>query len=129
MRNLRVVFAGDGAFFCDSILKFFFSLTANVGKSSIISVFLSGNFEERVSPVLPPATDVGTWDWPEAVSTVVVDTSMKQADKLEVELEQSDVVVLVYAVNEPETLGRIESFWLPLVRRKSKPVNMRGFFR
>lgn len=37
--------------------------------------------------------------------------------KLETELRKADVIVLTYACDQPETLARLSSYWLPEIRR------------
>lgn len=42
---------------------------------------------------------------------------MEGKAKLEEELKRADAVVLTYACDKPETLNRLQNFWIPEVRR------------
>lgn len=43
--------------------------------------------------------------------------SLEGKAKLEEELKRADAVVLTYACDKPETLSRLQNFWIPEVRR------------
>ncbi|KAD3336596.1 hypothetical protein E3N88_32115 [Mikania micrantha] len=88
------------------------------GKSSLIAAAASENFPENVSPVLPP-TRLPADYYPDAVPVTIIDTSssLEGKAKLEEELNRADVVVITYACDKPETLSRLQTFWIPEVRR------------
>ncbi|KAL8213978.1 hypothetical protein R6Q57_003427 [Mikania cordata] len=88
------------------------------GKSSLIAAAASENFPESVSPVLPP-TRLPADYYPDAVPVTIIDTSssLEGKAKLEEELNRADVVVITYACDKPETLSRLQTFWIPEVRR------------
>ncbi|KAK1426678.1 hypothetical protein QVD17_15355 [Tagetes erecta] len=88
------------------------------GKSSLIAAAASENFPESVSPVLPP-TRLPADYYPDAVPVTIIDTasSLEGKAKLEEELKRADAVVLTYACDKPETLNRLQTFWIPEVRR------------
>lgn len=89
----------------------------NVGKTSIIEVLITEKFQENVQPVLPVLV-VPKDVTPEQVHVSIVDTpgDPSQVSKVEAELQQSDVIVLVYAVDIEETATRVVSYWLPKFR-------------
>ncbi|KAL7597724.1 mitochondrial Rho GTPase 1 [Lactuca sativa] len=88
------------------------------GKSSLIAAAASENFPESVSPVLPP-TRLPADYYPDGVPVTIIDTasSLEGKAKLEEELKRADAVVLTYACDKPETLNRLQNFWIPEVRR------------
>lgn len=43
--------------------------------------------------------------------------SVENRDKVEEELRRADVVVLTYACDQPSTLDRLSTYWLPELRR------------
>ncbi|KAK9068996.1 hypothetical protein SSX86_013112 [Deinandra increscens subsp. villosa] len=88
------------------------------GKSSLIAAAASENFPESVSPVLPP-TRLPADYYPDAVPVTIIDTasSLEGKAKLEEELKRADAVVITYACDKPETLNRLQTFWIPEVRR------------
>lgn len=96
------------------------TLTENVGKTSIIEVLITEKFQEQVQPVLPVLV-VPKDVTPEHVHVSIVDTpgDPKQVSKVETELQQSDVVVLVYAVDDVVSTNRVISHWLPKFRAMS----------
>ncbi|KAJ0720003.1 putative small GTPase, P-loop containing nucleoside triphosphate hydrolase [Helianthus annuus] len=83
------------------------------GKSSLLAAASSGRFPESVSPVLPP-TRLPADYYPDAVPVMIIDTasSLEGKAKLEEELKQADAVVLTYACDKPETLSRLQTFWI-----------------
>ncbi|KAL8155412.1 hypothetical protein AgCh_000700 [Apium graveolens] len=99
-RGLRIVVVGD----------------KGTGKSSLI-VTLDNVFPVNVPPVLP-AEKLRKDFFPEKVPVTVVDTSSSVENKVKVEeeLRQADVVVLTYACDEPTTLDRLSTYWLPQLR-------------
>ncbi|XP_022758210.1 mitochondrial Rho GTPase 2-like [Durio zibethinus] len=96
--GVRVVVAGD----------------RGTGKSSLIVAAASDSFPEYVSAVLPP-TRLPSDFYPDGVPITIVDTSssMESRVKLIDELKRADAVVLTYACDQPMTLSRLTTFWLP----------------
>ncbi|KAI7736559.1 hypothetical protein M8C21_015792 [Ambrosia artemisiifolia] len=88
------------------------------GKSSLIAAAASECFPETVSSVLPP-TRLPADYYPDGVPVLIIDTasSLEGKAKLEEELKRADAVVLTYACDKPETLNRLQTFWIPEVRR------------
>lgn len=88
------------------------------GKSSLIAAAASENFPESVSPVLPP-TRLPADYYPDGVPVTIIDTasSLEGKAKLEEELKRADAVVITYACDKPETLNRLQTFWIPECRR------------
>ncbi|XP_076898853.1 mitochondrial Rho GTPase 1-like [Bidens hawaiensis] len=99
---VRIVVAGD----------------RGTGKSSLIITAAAESFPTNVPPVLPP-TRLPEDMFPEHVPVTVIDTSssLENRGKLADELKRADAVVLTYACDEPSTLDRLSTFWLPELRR------------
>ncbi|KAK9062265.1 hypothetical protein SSX86_019451 [Deinandra increscens subsp. villosa] len=100
--GVRIVVAGD----------------RGTGKSSLIITAAAESFPTNVPPVLPPTT-LPEDMFPEHVPVTVIDTSssLENRGKLADELRRADAVVLTYACDEPSTLDRLSTFWLPELRR------------
>lgn len=101
----------------------FRQISEKVGKTSIIEVLITETFEEDVLPVLPVLV-VPKEVTPESVHVSIVDTpgAPSQSSKVEEELGQADVVVLVYTVDSEESTERIPSYWLPKFRSMNLKV-------
>jgi Ras family protein T1 len=104
----------------------------NVGKTSLILSLVSEEFPIDVPARAEEITIPGDLT-PEKVPTCIVDySSMEQTDaQLEVELNKADVVCVVYAVDDEESLDSVTEHWLPLLRvtlgqEHSKPVILVG---
>ncbi|XP_023323045.1 mitochondrial Rho GTPase-like [Eurytemora carolleeae] len=89
----------------------------NVGKTSLILSLVSEEFPIDVAARAEEITIPGDLT-PEKVPTCIVDySSIEQTDKhLEAELERADVVCVVYAVDDDDTLDSVTEHWLPLLR-------------
>ncbi|KAL3538088.1 hypothetical protein ACH5RR_001454, partial [Cinchona calisaya] len=100
--GVRIVVAGD----------------PKTGKSSLIVTAATETFPTNVPPVLPP-TRLSEEHLHDGVPVTVIDTSSstENRSKLVEELRRADVVVLTYACHRPETLDRLNTFWLPELRR------------
>ncbi|XP_023537980.1 mitochondrial Rho GTPase 1-like [Cucurbita pepo subsp. pepo] len=100
--GVRIVIAGD----------------RGTGKSSLIVTAAADNFPVNVPPVLPP-TRLPEDIYPDRVPTTIIDTSSRTEDSAKVaeELKRADVVVLTYACDQPQTLDRLSTFWLPKLRQ------------
>nr|GEW80729.1 mitochondrial Rho GTPase 1-like [Tanacetum cinerariifolium] len=101
-KAVRIVIAGD----------------RGTGKSSLIITAAAENFPTNVPPVLPP-TRLPEDMFPDRVPVMVIDTSssLENRGKLAEELKKADAVVLTYACDQPSTLDRLSTFWLPELRR------------
>ncbi|KAJ0469035.1 putative small GTPase, EF-hand domain, EF-hand domain pair, EF hand associated, type-1, MIRO [Helianthus annuus] len=90
----------------------------SAAKSSLIITAAAESFPTNVPPVLPP-TRLPEDMFPEHVPVTVIDTSssLENRGKLADELKRADAVVLTYACDEPSTLDRLSTFWLPELRR------------
>lgn len=101
-----------------------------VGKTSIILTLLSEEFPESVPSkceeiIIPPNVT------PENVPTYIVDFSATEQniEELYDEILKSDVVCVVYSVENVYTVDRLTNYWLPLIRKASdvkKPVLLVG---
>jgi len=104
----------------------------NVGKTSLILSLVSEEFPIDVPARAEEITIPGDLT-PEKVPTCIVDySSLEQTDaELESELEKADVVCVVYAVDDEESLDSVTEHWLPLLRvtlgqDHTKPVILVG---
>ncbi|KAL5792946.1 hypothetical protein ACOSP7_001540 [Xanthoceras sorbifolium] len=88
------------------------------GKSSLIAAAASESVPEKVPPVHQP-TRLPPDFYPDRVPVTIIDTSssLESRGKLNEELKRADAVVLTYACNQPMTLSRLSSYWLPELRR------------
>lgn len=100
--GVRIVVAGD----------------KGTGKSSLIVTAAADTFPINVPPLLPP-TRLPDDLYPDRVPVTIIDTSssMENRGKLAEELKRADAVVLTYACDQPATLDRLSTFWLPELRR------------
>ncbi|CAL5339593.1 unnamed protein product [Camellia sinensis] len=88
------------------------------GKSSLIVTVAAETFPTNAPPVLPP-TRLPDDMYPDRVPVTIIDTSssLENRGKLAEELKRADAVVLTYACDQPATLDRLSTFWLPELRR------------
>lgn len=101
-----------------------------VGKSSLISAYISQHFPQEVPPVLtdaiiPPETTAND------VCVTIMDSSASPNDRevLRQKIISADSVIALYDVTRPETFESLANFWLPLIRDLSaeyKPVILVG---
>ncbi|GLT56271.1 hypothetical protein SLA2020_293230 [Shorea laevis] len=96
--GVRIVVAGD----------------RGTGKSSLIVTAAADTFPTNVPPLLPP-TRLPQDFCPDGVPITIIDTSSNPEDrgKLAEELRRADAVVLTYACDQPVSLHRLSTFWLP----------------
>ncbi|XVF41940.1 hypothetical protein PTKIN_Ptkin01aG0321100 [Pterospermum kingtungense] len=100
--GVRIVVAGD----------------RGTGKSSLIVTAAADSFPPNVPHLLPP-TRLPEDIYPDRVPITIIDTSSRPEDrgKLGEELKRADAVVLTYACDQPGTLNRLSTFWLPELRQ------------
>ncbi|XP_021282186.1 mitochondrial Rho GTPase 1-like isoform X1 [Herrania umbratica] len=120
--GVRIVVAGD----------------RGTGKSSLIVTAAADTFAANVPRLLPP-TRLPEDFYPDRVPITIIDTSSnfscnlantkfnaikkqnvispEDRGKLAEELKRADAVVLTYACDQPETLNRLSTFWLPELRQ------------
>ncbi|OMO99161.1 Small GTPase superfamily [Corchorus olitorius] len=100
--GVRIVVAGD----------------RGTGKSSLIVTAASETYPPNAPKLLPP-TRLPEDFYPDRVPITIIDTSSNPEDrgKLAEELKRADAVVLTYACDQPETLNRLSTFWLPELRQ------------
>jgi Ras family protein T1 len=105
--------------------QFVFSTSRNVGKTSLILSLVSEEFPYDVPAKAEEITIPGDLT-PEKVPTCIVDySSVEQSDSmLEMEIRRADVVSVVYAVDDEDTLDSVTDHWLPFIRRNERFGNI-----
>lgn len=100
-RNVRILLVGE----------------RGVGKTSLILSLVSEEFPEYV-PSKAEEITIPADVTPEQVPTNIVDYSAaEQSDEnLAEEIQKANVVCVVYAVDDEESMEQITSYWLPLIR-------------
>lgn len=105
---------------------------SQVGKSSLLSSFVSRHFPQEVPPVLadaviPPETTANN------VCVTIMDSSAKQSDRetLRQKISIADSIIALYDVTRTETLDNLSKVWLPMIRDSAnggevKPVVIVG---
>ncbi|XP_021951301.1 mitochondrial Rho GTPase 1 isoform X2 [Folsomia candida] len=88
-----------------------------VGKTSVILSLVSEEFADSVPPRSEEIT-IPADVTPELVPTNIVDYSTQEQGETELgeELLRAHVICVVYDVNNEETIDRISTYWLPIIR-------------
>lgn len=109
-RNVRILLVGD----------------RGVGKTSLILSLVSEEFPEDV-PAKAEEITIPADVTPEQVPTNIVDYSAaEQTDEnLAEEIQRAHVICVVYAVDDDDSMDRISSHWLPLIREHSDAASDR----
>lgn len=103
-RNVRILLVGD----------------RGVGKTSLILTLVSEEFPEDVPPKAEEIT-IPADVTPEQVPTNIVDFSSAEQteDNLVEEIQRASVICVVYAVDDDDSMDRVATYWLPLIREYS----------
>ncbi|XP_035224430.1 mitochondrial Rho GTPase 1-like isoform X5 [Stegodyphus dumicola] len=90
-----------------------------VGKTSLILSLVSEEFPEEVPPRAEEIT-IPADVTPEKVPTNIVDYSAQEQgeDSLITEIHKANVICIVYAVDDDETIDKITSYWLPFIQEQ-----------
>lgn len=101
-RNVRILLVGD----------------KGVGKTSLILSLVSEEFPENV-PSKAEEITIPADVTPEQVPTNIVDYSASdQTDQeLSEQIRRASVVCIVYAVDDEDSIERISTYWIPLIRQ------------
>ncbi|CAM4632626.1 unnamed protein product [Lepidochelys olivacea] len=91
-----------------------------VGKTSLIMSLVSEEFPEEVPPRAEEIT-IPADVTPERVPTHIVDYSeAEQSDEqLHHEISQANVICIVYAVNNKNSIDKVTSRWIPLINERT----------
>ncbi|XP_048507598.1 mitochondrial Rho GTPase isoform X2 [Athalia rosae] len=103
-RNVRILLVGEHG----------------VGKTSLILSLVSEEYAEEV-PSKAEEITIPADVTPEQVPTHIVDYSAAEQtnDQLSEEIQKAHVICVVYSVEDEDTLDRVASYWLPLIRQCS----------
>lgn len=101
-----------------------------VGKSSLISSYISRHFPQEVPPVLTDAI-IPAETTANNVCVVLTDSSARSGDReiLKQKILMSDSIIALYDVSRPESLDGLIQKWLPLINDiddKTRPVVVVG---
>lgn len=101
-RSVRILLVGD----------------RGVGKTSLILSLVSEEFPENVPPKAEEIT-IPADVTPEQVPTNIVDYSaVEQTDEqLNDQIKRASVICIVYAVDDDDSIERISTYWMPLIRQ------------
>lgn len=90
---------------------------ASVGKTSLILSLVSEEFAEEV-PAKAEEITIPADVTPEHVPTHIVDYSAREQEDsvLEEEIAKASVICVVYSVVDEDSIQRLTTYWLPLVR-------------
>lgn len=115
-KSVRILLVGDDA----------------VGKTSLILTLVSEEFPEEV-PARAEEITITADVTPEKVPSHIVDfsTAEQSEEELIFEIEKADVIAVVYALNDEETIRRLTDYWLPTIQEicgdeMSKPIVLVG---
>ncbi|KAJ8914574.1 hypothetical protein NQ315_010038 [Exocentrus adspersus] len=101
-RTVRILLVGD----------------SGVGKTSLILSLVSEEFPENV-PSKAEEITIPADVTPEQVPTNIVDFSSAEQNEAELneQIKRASVVCIVYAVDDDDSIDRITSYWMPLIRQ------------
>eukprot|EP00741_Cyanophora_paradoxa_P001033 tig00000455_g995.t1 len=85
------------------------------GKTSIINSLVSERFQEELPKVMQPVKI--TENGGEKVTITIVDSASGNEAELEEEMKKSNVVIVVYAVDNDATLASVRERWMPMIRK------------
>ncbi|OCT60856.1 hypothetical protein XELAEV_18046877mg [Xenopus laevis] len=100
-----------------------------VGKTSLIMSLVSEEFPEEVPARAEEITIPGDVT-PERVPTHIVDYSeAEQTDEqLYLEISRANVICIVYAVNNKNSIEKVTNHWIPLINERTDKDNRDGYF-
>ena len=97
---------------------------AQVGKSSLISTLVSRHFSKDV-PAVMHDVQIPREESEQNILTTIMDSSSSPLDRPALEeriRHEADVIILVYAADNPYTLERVAAYWLPLIQQARQGV-------
>lgn len=93
---------------------------AGVGKSSLITA-ATESFDSKPPPCLPPTRLPPSAD---NIPLLVIDTSLRSETNqtLESLFENADVILLCYAIDMPESIEHLRTYWLPEIKKLNENI-------
>ena len=90
---------------------------AHVGKSSLLSAYVSRHFSEEVPHVVADA-NIPPGATANHTHVTIMDSSTRIGDRdvLKKKIQYADSIIALYDVTRPETLESLDKEWLPLIR-------------
>ena len=104
--EIRVLFLGD----------------QGVGKTSIIHYIVTDMFPKNVRTQFNTALDADLFLLETDIKTVLVDSSTRNDQKTNAEIEKASVIILVYDVNNFDTIKRLRTVWMPRIVKLNEKV-------
>lgn len=98
-----------------------------VGKSSLLSAYISRHFPQEVPPIVIDAKIPRDMIWTN-VSATFMDSSSRalERENLKQKIRLADSIIAMYDVTRPETFDNLAREWLPLVREVTAEENSEG---
>ena len=96
-----------------------------VGKTSIIHSIVTERFPKNVNKTFKTTVlDSDLYLLETDIKTVLVDssTSKDHVQQTDMEIERASVIILVYDVNNFDSIKRLRTVWLPLIVRLNEKV-------
>ncbi len=86
-----------------------------VGKSSLLSAYMSKHFPQEVPPVVIDTT-IPAEKTANGVCVTIMDSSARHREQLKQKILAADSIVALYDVTRPETYENLLSDWLPFIK-------------
>jgi mitochondrial Rho GTPase 1 len=95
-----------------------------VGKSSLLSAFISRHFPQEVPHVMIDAKIPPNMVWTN-IFTTVMDSSSQPSDReiLKHKIALADSIIAVYDLTRPDTFDNLSRIWLPLIQEVGTDTN------
>ena len=113
---------GEGHAKSPSEIRVLFLGDQSVGKTSIIHYIVTDMFPKNVRKMFTTALDADLFLLETDIKTVLVDSSTRNDQKTNAEIEKASVIILVYDVNNFDTIKRLRTVWMPRIVKLNEKV-------